>query len=232
MTDDRSRAGADPLEDLRAELDAVWVSPKFADRVRERIANESAVDLGPIEAELAAQSVSPDFGAHVNERTAAMAASRARWPWLAGLAAAAVVALTWVGLSVRDVAVIPAVPHTADRTEPAPTPRMTDLASPNARAAEPRTREPRNPGTPEPALEVITNQPAILAELWARTARVETAQVIAPVESVPTPLEIDLATVEVTPVVVKWLVEPPPAMGFPLPLIVRIAAADAARRPE
>jgi hypothetical protein len=48
-------------------------------------------------------------------------------------------------------------------------------------------------------------------------------------EAIP---HVDAGVVEVSPVVVKWLVEPAPAVGFPLPFILRIAAADAARRPE
>ena len=109
------------------------------------------------------------------------------------------------------------------------------------RGASPRTSDPRpEPGTgnpelgtrnPQPRFEVLTTQPQILAEIWANATRVGTAQVVAPVESVAGPLEIDLAPVEVTPVVVKWLVEPAPVFGFPLPFIVRIAA-EAARRPE
>ena len=102
-------------------------------------------------------------------------------------------------------------------------------------AATAPTRNPnREPGTRnlEPKFEVLTNQPAILAEIWARTARTARAGVAAPIDATPVAPEIDIASVEVSPVVVKWLVDPAPAVGFPLPFIVRIAAAEAARRPE
>src|SRR5687767_8046175 len=205
MTDDRDPlATRDPMDELRAELEGVAAPEQFADRVRDRMGRAPG-----------SRFLVPG----------------SRFGFRLGAVAAAVVLLLWSGwwasVPVKHVAEthhVRVAPAPADgsrtihippvRSAPHPTP-----PEPGTRNLEPGTRN-QEPGTRnlEPKFEVITNQPAILADIWARAAPVETAQVIAPVESGPAPLEIDLATVEVTPVVVKWLVEPPPAIGFPLPL--------------
>jgi hypothetical protein len=73
----------------------------------------------------------------------------------------------------------------------------------------------------EDKLEVITNQPAILRELWAAVATAEAAEVPTEVR------DLVIAPVEVTPVAVKWLVEPL-ASGGAAPIIRRVSA-DAER---
>jgi hypothetical protein len=70
-------------------------------------------------------------------------------------------------------------------------------------------------------LEVITNQPAILRQLWAAVTRVEVA------EAPPEVRELVIVPVEVTPVAVQWIVEPLPSGGV-TPLIRRVSA-DAER---
>ena len=201
----------DPIDQLRAELEAVAAPEHFADRVRER--------MGRV----------PGSRFRV---------PGSRFGFRLGAVAAAVVLLLWsewwASVPVKHVAethhvrVVPA-PADGSRTIRIPPVRSTPRPTP----PEPGTRN-QEPGTGnlEPNFEVLTNQPAILAEIWARTARTARAGVAAPIDATPVAPEIDIASVEVSPVVVKWLVDPAPAVGFPLPFIVRIAAAEAARRPE
>jgi hypothetical protein len=201
----------DPIDQLRAELEAVTAPEHFADRVRER--------MGRV----------PGSRFRV---------PGSRFGFRLGAVAAAVVLLFWSGWW----ASVP-VKHVAEthhvRVVPAPADGSRTIRIPPVRSAprptppEPGTRN-QEPGTGnlEPNFEVLTNQPAILAEIWARTARTARAGVAAPIDATPVAPEIDIASVEVSPVVVKWLVDPAPAVGFPLPFIVRIAAAEAARRPE
>jgi hypothetical protein len=215
----------DPIDQLRAELEAVAAPEHFADRVRER--------MGRV----------PGSRFRV---------PGSRFGFRLGAVAAAVVLLLWsewwASVPVKHVAEthhVRVVPAPADgsrtirippvRSAPRPTPPEpgTRNQEPGTRNLEPGTRN-QEPGTGnlEPNFEVLTNQPAILAEIWARTARTARAGVAAPIDATPVAPEIDIASVEVSPVVVKWLVDPAPAVGFPLPFIVRIAAAEAARRPE
>jgi hypothetical protein len=105
-----------------------------------------------------------------------------------------------------EVAPIAQLPH-------AEAARVTQRTSANAAASSEQA---------EDKLEVITNQPAILRQLWAAAvATVEVAE--APREM----REIVIVPVEVTPVAVQWLVEPPPSGGV-TPTIRRVSA-DAER---
>jgi uncharacterized protein (DUF2267 family) len=79
----------------------------------------------------------------------------------------------------------------------------------------------------EPALEVITTQPAILKAMWAQfnaSARATTVGAELPTEV----RDVVVAPVEVEPVIVKWLVEPPITPGV-LPIIRRVSAEMAER---
>ncbi len=86
----------DPIAALRSELASVSVSPDFAARVRERLAD----DLEPLRAELADLSPSPEFAVRVRQSieqagNAGFSWSRLNWRWIvpvSGLAAAAVIA--------------------------------------------------------------------------------------------------------------------------------------------
>ena len=79
----------------------------------------------------------------------------------------------------------------------------------------------------EPPLEVITTQPAILKMLWERHREAELA--FAAAQNVPTEVrDVVVVPVEVEPVVVKWLVEPPVVPGS-TPIIRRVAAETAER---
>jgi len=226
MTKDRDPlATRDPMDELRAELEGVAAPEQFADRVRDR--------MGRV----------PGSRFRV---------PGSRFGFRLGAVAAAVVLLLWSGwwasVPVKHVAETPHVrvaPAPADgsrtirippvRSAPRPTPPEpgTRNQEPGTRNLEPGTRNlERGTRNLEPKFEVITNQPAILAEIWARAAPTTGAGVVAPVDATTVVQEIDIASVEVSPVVVKWLVDPAPAVGFPLPFIVRIAAAEAARRPE
>jgi hypothetical protein len=77
--------------------------------------------------------------------------------------------------------------------------------------------------------DVQTTQPAIIRAMWEWANRTNvSAQVTgtAPFEMT----EISIPPVEVDPVVVKWMVEPPqPALPSVLPIIRRVAADEAER---
>jgi hypothetical protein len=82
-----------------------------------------------------------------------------------------------------------------------------------------------------PFPEVLTNQPEILRALWARYQ-----SEAAVVESTGAPLpalvsDIVVPPVEVSPVVVKWMVEPPvpPVPPGTSPIIRRVTAETAER---
>ena len=237
MTEER-----DPLAALREELE-VTVSPDFSDKVRARV----ACDLVAIETELADLEVSPGFAVGVRERIAQPQVSWTRWlRWqIVGpsLAAALLASLAVqgfrggreTGFEVPEVQVVRGSEVPAGTGSGVSQPRAAaEPRTPQPHVAEPRTQSPLNPATPEPdvsgvSLEVITNQPAILAEIWAAASAAKTRVVAADVSSGEIQ-DIEVGTIEVRPVVVKWLIEPP-VTGLPLPFIVRIAA-EAARRPE
>jgi hypothetical protein len=204
----------DVLDDLRRELNAVSPSPAFAAGVRARIDSDVSTT------------------------------GLLRWSWWAavGVAAALVIAIgVWRAgrtASVPDSAVsTPAIvrvetPATAAATPPLARvdPRVEIPRARVTRAARIPPSEP-NAGTaasssPEPTLEVITNQPQLLREMWARASRPSAASQRAAVSD----SGIDDAapgSIEVNPVVVKWLIEPPQA-PVTFPIIRRIAAAEIA----
>ena len=74
-------------------------------------------------------------------------------------------------------------------------------------------------------LEVVTYQPAVYRQLWAAAAAATVVQAATlPVEV----RDVAVTAVEVGPVVVQWLVEPPVSGGGAVPTIRRVSA-DAER---
>lgn len=208
----------DPLRALRAELAGVAPSPAFSARVRQRV-EAARVERGTV--------------------------WRSNWRWLVPAAAVAAVVIAVVALSRPQ----PETPQQISARGPIETPGI--VATPNAPIAAPAPREtsqpvrsaarvaravPTSAGMPAPTtntgsgLEVITNQPALLRALWARVpagATVVEASAAPLPETVP---DIVVISVEVRPVVVKWLIEPQPTPGV-VP-IIRKASADTAERSE
>jgi hypothetical protein len=201
---------------LREELAGVSAPPDFAARVQHRISE--GADL--LHDELAAVAVSPEFKVRVRQQVDAAQQARASswlggWRWLVPVAAAAsialIVALGWLGAPSTPAPVVTTAANpTPDVRTPVPPP------SPSPRTAAPAVASPLRHertgvrrSTGEPSMEVITNQPAILRALAARigpNARVvETTSVPVP-ETAP---EIVVPTLEVSPLVVKPLGEPP-----------------------
>src|SRR5688500_11398545 len=170
MTKDRDPlATRDPMDELRAELEGVAAPEQFADRVRE------SIGAGRVP------------GSWFQVPGSRFLVPGSRFGFRLGAVAAAVVLLLWSGwwasVPVKAVAEthhVRVAPAPADgsrtihippvRSAPHPTP-----PEPGTRNLEPGTRN-QEPGTRnlEPKFEVITNQPAILAEIWARAAPVET----------------------------------------------------------
>lgn len=197
MTDPGMRGPAsDPLQALRDELAAVTPSPAFAARVRQEL------DLAGRE-------------------------QAAQWVWgkWLGVAAATVVLVIGVASAFRPsplgptqevgnqaLELLPAVAPQPERE----TARAREPEHPSTRPEHPSTPEPENPSTraPEnPDLVVITNQPAVLRALWAR-ARAGAALVEVPAAPRPESASgIVVAPIEVHPIVVPWMVEPPASPG-------------------
>jgi hypothetical protein len=203
MTEERDPRADDPMDELRAELEAVAAPEQFAHRVRERIS--------------AGRVPGSRFrvpGSRSGVRLGAIAAAVVLL-WLSGWqrAGGPVTHVAEAG-DVRDAPAVPADGSRAGRI---------------ARNLEPGTRNPE-PGTRnlEPPFEVITNQPEILRRLYAGMNEMA---MVASLESIPVRAgEIVIAPVEVNPIVVKLMVEPPVEPGA-LP-IIRRATADAAERSD
>jgi hypothetical protein len=247
----------DPIETLRAELSRVEVSPDFAERVRRQIAAEDAREqasdaIRTIGVELSGVSVSPEFAVRVRQQIES-APARSRWfslfdwRWAVPVAAAAVVAAFIVtrGTTPTTVGSRPAnvqargpesQPSQTTHNPPAPAtatpPAVTSIVpvapmtqqSPSATAGAAQRTATSVAASGQQAddkLEVITDQPAILRQLWASVTTVQVAE--APTQAP----EMVIGPVEVTPVAVQWLVEPPSPGGV-TPIIRRVSA-DAER---
>jgi len=230
----RQRIAGD-LDLLRDELAAVAPSPEFAVRVRQGVAEADA-------AREARLSWSSGW----------------RWIVPVGAVAAgviAVIALTKSGADVPEHITVQApietatqAPTTIETQKPVVAPLATsnDERRPSTGSGRPEALEGRTtnvgrrvpnaraqvvtaaPPTADPMLEVITNQPAVLRAMWVRAGAAQA--VVAPGDtSLPENAgDIVIAPVEVNPVVVRWLVEPPGTPGV-LPFIRRVAADMAER---
>ena len=232
----------DPLEALRAELAKVEVSPDFAKRVLTTI-EWSPVSLDPgttLENELSAVTVSPAFAVRVREAIEEQSARRSwfplNWRWVVPVAAVVIAAIAFMsagskpssGAGVATIATNEPrqVPAPAIEQQPAPVPAAPVSVAARETARPTVAEVAADVIASEPALEVITNQPAILRRLWAQVSAAPT--VVDAAASLPVGVqEISIEPVEVNPVVVKWLVEPPAPSGV-LPSIRRVSA-DAER---
>ena len=226
----------DVLKALRDELAAVSPSPEFQTRVRERVSGEFSL----LREELAAVAPSPEFAVRVRqgieEAQAARAASWWRfsnWRLIGPVAAAAAI----VALMVMMRPEAPAVAHVTAKVTPAPV-----IVTPTPQPEKPLVTRPNPRVTPapvvttavattpvDPFLEVITNQPALLRAERDRiraAGAVESTQVVVMPNTVP---DIVVAPVQVSPIVVQWLVEPPPSPSGGAPVIRRVAADMAER---
>jgi hypothetical protein len=236
MTDDY---GNDMLDALRSELASVAPSAEFQSRVRQRIAGE--LDL--LREELAAVAPSPEFKVRVRQgievsRDARAAAWLSGWRWLVPLGAVAAIVIGVVAIFPRT----PDIPAQVNAKAPIETPVPIVAPQPTTTVVPPEVRNARDSGlgtrdlgrhasSSEPSLEVITNQPALLRAL---SARVKAEQALAEASETKPLLEIAndivIAPIEVNPVVVKWMVEPPlPAGVFP---VIRRVTADTAERSQ
>ena len=237
-----SHHDVDPVESLRAELSGVEVSAEFADRVRRQIGEDM---IGSIGVELSELSVSPGFAVRVRQQIDA-APARSRWVrlfdwrWAVPVAAAAAIAVfaltrgtapTTGGVDPAGVrargsetgARAPQIPQTPSVASTTPGMSVSQPSQNAVAPAHQRTAPAAAASAQQTddTLEVITNQPAILRQLWAAVTRVELAEVPLEVR------ELVIVPVEVTPVAVQWLVEPPQSGGV-APIIRRVSA-DAER---
>lgn len=235
----------DPIDALKAELAAVSASPEFQSRVRQRIAGE--LDL--LRDELAAVAPSPEFAVRVRQGVDAAAEKRAAswlsgWRWIVPVGAVAagvivVIALMKSGADVPErVNVQTAAP--APIVAETPKPVVTPPATSNGERRTTNVGRSVKVGPAEasavvagadPMLEVITNQPAILRALRPRLGSVESrteAVTSTGPEVIP---DLFVAPIEVSPIVVKWMVEPPTPRAVPGgSSIIRRVTADTAER--
>lgn len=240
----------DVLKALRDELAAVSPSPEFQARVRQRLGGE--MDL--LRQELAAIAPSPEFAVRVRqgieEAQAARAASWWRfsnWRVMVPAAAAAVVVLaillrpdtSRVEQATAQVTPAPVGPVAAQLANDA-APGHAQRTSPNpvVRRPQPRVTTPRPVASTaraattlaDPFLEVMTNQPAILRANRALIRAASEARETPVVAIAETNPEIVVAPVEVSPIVVKWMVEPPPSPSSGGAPVIRRVTAETAER--
>jgi hypothetical protein len=243
----------DPLDALTRELARVSVSPDFAAQVRSRIAEDEALGLDRLKDELAIVSVSPEFAVRVRQQIEA-APSHSRWfgwfnwRWAVPLAAAAVVlaavALGRGSAPTKPNAVSPASvqagasqlqtpqftpPPSSTGTAPqALPPALVSTARATQRTATPAAASGKQA---DDKLEVITNQPAVLQRLWARAG--PGAELVGGIEGVAvTSGEIVFPPIEVSPIVVKSLIDPEATAPGSTPIIRRVTAEQAERSPR
>jgi hypothetical protein len=213
-----SREDMEVLTALRDELAAVSPSPDFADRVRQQIAG----DLPLLREELAAVEPSPSFKARVRQQIEVDAQARMGsrwfdWRWLVPAGAVAAALIAAVVMAARPGAETPAPEIRTVKVEPQspqtpPEPRTVPRAAASPLRAS-KVDVPLAKG--EPSLEVITNQPAILRSIVDRALR--NAPVIeGTIPMSETAPEIKVLPIEVNPVVVKLLVEPPESGVSPI----------------
>jgi len=238
------REHEDPIDALKAELAAVSPSPEFQARVRQRIAGE--LDL--LRQELAAVTPSPEFAVRVRQGVEAAREERSAswlsgWRWVVpvGAVAAGVIAVIALTKSGADAPERVNVQAPLQASVPAPIvverPVVVPSTTSDAVVRTSKSARPANSAavanvavlaSADPVLEVITNQPAILRAMWARVSSASGALsvVTPPTEEVR---DITVAPIEVNPVVVKWMVEPSPAVPGVLPIIRRVTADTAER---
>jgi hypothetical protein len=199
----------DPIAALRTELASVAPSPGFADRVRERLADE----LEPLRAELTDLAVSSDFAVRVRQ-TIEAGGSRRGFSWspfnwrlvvpAAGLAAAALAALVYLRpaetpapAQIAGSSAVTPIVETPGVEPVAPAPQSRPEV---ARVAGLTTREPAPVREPrDPMLEVITDQPAILRALWIRVEPGVSVDSTEPVATYQAP-KLEVAPIEVSPI--------------------------------
>jgi hypothetical protein len=233
----------DPIDALKAELASVSPSPEFQSRVRQRIAGE--LDL--LREELAAVAPSPDFAVRVRQSIDAAAETQktswlSGWGWIvpAGALAAGVISvivLTRSGdntpeqVTVHAPTAIDAPKSIVAPQRPTPT---SNVHVARATPVRPATSAPvvatAVVASADPMLDVITNQPAVLRALRPRIGAVESRTGV-PASTGPEVIpDLFVAPIEVSPIVVKWMVEPPspPAPGGSS--IIRKVTADTAER--
>jgi hypothetical protein len=227
------------------------VSPGFAEQVRRQIGDDVMASIG---VELSELSVSPEFAVRVRQQIEATP-PRSRWfgvfswRWAVPVAAAAVVLVAIAfargghpdSPGVGSTGVVargsesPSVPPIvagapqSPRSSPGAAPRQPQpdhLARVSQRTTPPAAASGQQA---EEKLEVITNQPAVLRDWWDRAERVQIVSNLTEESARVDSRDVVVNPVEVKPVVVQWLVDPPPSVTMPFPFIRRVAADWAER---
>ena len=202
MDVERMEAGSsDPAELLRAELMAVEPSPAFAADVRMRVERQG--------------------GFRLHSALGLTLAS------VAALAIVATVASLWRGpvetVPAATVADATDVPPVVKPTAPEPTPKRKPSA---VRARVPLGEDvPMPTANPGPYLEVITNQPELIRQVW--TQALTAGFLDRPGLRVESVLDITAAPIVVEPIVVPLLRGP--GGGDPPPAARRVTADDSWR---
>jgi hypothetical protein len=197
--------------------------------------------------ELAAVAPSPEFAVRVRQGVEAAREERAAswlsgWRWVVPIGAVAagviaVIALTKSGAESPERVTVQ-VPIQTPTSINTPTPAVTvptptsKIHVPGASSARAATSSPvvasAVVASADPMLEVITNQPAILRAMYARIAVGATVVETTTIPMPDTAPEIIVPSIEISPIVVKSLVDPP-SVGGAQPIIRRITADTAGR---
>jgi len=231
----------DPFDALKSELASVSVSPDFEKRVTTAIRLES---------EFKAIEVSPAFAVRVRSAIEEQTARRnwfpLNWRWAVSVGAAAaglvvVAVMLRSGLEQRPVTSV-ASSGGASQTPPAAVairpPAPTD-PSPAASVTTTPARGAHGPrpvaqlAAADPLSEVITDQPAVIRQLWARVSPDAALASEDPAAGVfVTAGEIAIPPIEVNPIVVKNVGDPAAAAPGSSPIIRRATAEQAERSPK
>jgi hypothetical protein len=221
----------DPIAALRTELERVAPSSGFADRVRERLADE----LQPLRAELTDLTVSAEFAVRVRQSIEA-GGSRKRLSWppftrrfvvpAAGLAAGVMAGLIYLTSvdspppvqSATSTVVMPMV----ETPKSAPIAPVRESAAPAIRAARVIDNRTASNAPRDPMLEVITDQPAVLRALWVRVEPGVTVDSTEPDAPYQAP-KIEVAPIEVSPIS-KFVVPDTRAPIGVTPIILRFGS--------
>ncbi|HXT72012.1 MAG TPA: hypothetical protein VN700_19820 [Vicinamibacterales bacterium] len=231
----------DAIVQLRDELGRVTVSRNFAERVRERLADE----LEPLRAELADVAVSPEFAVRVRERVEEI--RRPYWgfnwrlamPFAAGLAATIAAVVMWPRQATEPVSPAATVASVAPSggsqeagsSDPARPPVAPLVVTSSTPRVAPRRVSPALQtiaAKSDPFLEVLTDQPELLRRLHVGIDRSDVA--VDSTEStalfeVPV---LEVPKVEVSPISLFVVPNPRLPLGVS-PMILRIAAEAAER---
>jgi len=223
------------LRDLQDELAAVRPSPEFRARVLAAVERQSrpvrawwqwlavaAVPVAAVVIAMVALREPPRVATEAEAPAGATAASNR-------LAAPSTVAPSGIATPASRPDITVAQTQMRPQTQQAKGQTRTATPARGAAAIATATHPEVFPAPPEPAFEVITNQPEVIRRMLARFASARQSVLVADDQPSDAAREIVVRPIEVQPIYVRMLEDPLPDPGG-VPIIRR--AADAAARSE